>query len=98
MHSETYVRDELARERTELANERTFLSYSRTSIMLLASGISLLKIFPEQSHWVLLGYTLIPLGALTGLAGYWRFMRMKRLIARIAARNGSAGNGEGAHE
>lgn len=38
------TRDWLALERTKLANERTFLAYFRTAIVLLASGLGILKI------------------------------------------------------
>ena len=36
--------DILALERTKLANERTFLAYFRTFIVLISSGLAVLKL------------------------------------------------------
>jgi putative membrane protein len=75
------LRDTLALERTHLANERTLLAHVRTAIMVGVSGITLLKLFPD-SHWAqAMGWTLLPIGAVTVAVGLRRFMRVRiRLI------------------
>lgn len=52
--------DFLAKDRTVLANERTLLAYVRTALMMLASGITFIKLnlfqgdpFTEKLGWVL---------------------------------------------
>ena len=42
------LRDHLAIDRTKLANIRTFLAYFRTALLVCASGISFIKIFPNE--------------------------------------------------
>jgi len=79
---EMILRDHLAYDRTILANERTLLAYLRTMIALLAAGATLIKIFPEERTFVVIGTILIVLGILTGVGGAVRFFFvMKRLAA-----------------
>ena len=78
----TTLRDELAMDRTRLANERTFLAYTRTAIMLLLSGVTLMKLFPHDTAMVFLGLALLPLGAATGLFGVIHTARMNLRIRR----------------
>lgn len=77
------LRDHLAYDRTVLANERTLLAYARTVIALLASGGTLIKIFPEEAHLVSLGWFLLGFGVFTGLIGLLRFIAMRRKLARV---------------
>ena len=74
------IRDLLALDRTVLANERTLLSYIRTSLMLAASGFTLVKVLPESTEFIILGYILLPLAACTFAYGYWRFRRTRRAL------------------
>ena len=76
------LRDHLAIDRTKLANERTLLAYLRTAIMFLVSGVSLIKLFPEDDVLVVLGMVLGPIGAVVGLIGAVQFLKMKRRIRR----------------
>jgi putative membrane protein len=72
--------DSPSRMRTALANERTLLAYVRTSIMLAFSGISAIKIFPNDRVIVIIGLILIPLALGAGLYGYWRFVKVRDRI------------------
>ena len=64
--------DVLAIDRTRLANERALLSCIRTGLMLLVSGISLLKLFEGVLVMEVLGAVLIPAGILTAVLGLRR--------------------------
>lgn len=66
-----------ARLRTMLANERTLLAYVRTSIMLAFSGITAIKIFPEDRFFLVMGIILVPVAAGVGLFGYMHFRRVR---------------------
>jgi len=74
------LRDELALDRTKLANERTLLAYVRTAIMLLVSGVSLLKLFPESFAAVSSGWVLNALGGAVAVTGLLRFVRVRRSL------------------
>ena len=67
------LRDHLARDRTVLANERTLLAYIRTAIALLASGGTLLTVFPASLSLRAVGGLLIVLGIAITIFGGWRF-------------------------
>ena len=73
------TRDWLAIERTKLANERTFLAYFRTFIVLLAGGVSVLKIelFSELRF---LGYMLTFTSPIILLIGLVRLFRVRKAI------------------
>ena len=77
---ELILRDRLAGDRTVLANERTFLAYIRTAIMLLVSGITLVKLFPNDSTLLILGSFLIPVGFGVVVIGYIRFCTIQRRL------------------
>ncbi len=78
---ELITRDYLAIERTRLANERTFLSYFRTAVVLLSSGIAVLKleVLEEISD---LGLFLLLLGPAIMVLGIIRFLYVKRQIKK----------------
>ena len=75
------LRDHLAYDRTVLANERTLLAYLRTAIALLAAGVTLVKIFPDESSMVKLGSILLAIGGATAVIGIWRFVAVTRKLA-----------------
>jgi len=77
------LRDELARERTVLANERTLLAYVRTAIMLLASGITLVKLLRVDTGLRVIGFILIPLAFAVGVMGYLRYRKMRRELKLV---------------
>jgi putative membrane protein len=79
---ELILRDYLATDRTILANERTFLAYIRTALAFFLSGISLVKFFGALLFEII-GWVLIPLGAMTCVIGLMRYLKMNRLVRRI---------------
>jgi putative membrane protein len=72
-------RDYLAMDRTTLANERTLLAYGRTALMILATGITLIKLFNSPGVAVL-GYILIPLSVAMFLIGLHRYLKIRHAI------------------
>jgi len=77
-----FLRDELARDRTLLANERTFLAYLRTAIMLMASGVTVLKVFDGEGEVIALGVATTVVGIVVAVLGYARFQKMRAHIAQ----------------
>lgn len=73
----------LALIRTDLANERTLLAYGRTALMLVATGVSLVKFFDLSFDFVLIGWGLIVIGGIVGLIGMIRFARLKRRLDAV---------------
>ncbi len=82
LHHELILRDRLAADRTVLANERTFLAYARTALALTVGGITLVRFFGHGLTDIL-GWVLIPLGALTLAVGTRAYLRMRTRIAEI---------------
>jgi len=68
-------RNELAVERNELANERTLLAYARTSIMGFITGITMFKLYPENSAVQVLGWISVGVSAVIILIGVVKFVR-----------------------
>jgi len=73
--------DVLAIDRTQLANERTLLAWVRTSLMMLASGVTLIKLFEGVFYVELFGFSLLPVSAVTAIYGVQRFIQMRGQIA-----------------
>lgn len=73
------LRDYLAIDRTILANERTFLAYVRTALTLFVAGVSLVQFFNITLIQVI-GWSLIPLGAITLIIGLTKNRKMKNKI------------------
>lgn len=73
-------RDHLAIERTRLANERTLLAWMRTSLMMLVSGITLLKLFQDVLIMEVLGGVLIPTSLFLAALGGFRYWRTRSSI------------------
>lgn len=80
---ELTLRDHLARDRTVLANERTLLSYVRTGFGMLAGGVTLIKLFPEDGWLWSIGVGLLAAGGLVTLIGMWRFLVVNARMQRI---------------
>lgn len=76
------LRDVLAIDRTRLANERTLLAWIRTALMLLVSGVTLIKVFEGVMALELLGFALIPLAILVATLGLRRYLQTRRLISQ----------------
>lgn len=81
------ISDRLAATRTEMANERTLLSYVRTALALAAAGIALVHVFSDPTI-VLIGWLLVPVGALLLLFGTTRFRRGQRHVAAFLEARG----------
>jgi putative membrane protein len=94
------LRDHLARDRTVLANERTLLSYIRTAIALLASGGTLLTVFPASLTLRAIGGLLIFAGIAITIFGGWRFTVVAGHMRKVGtgcdtpAREGAEEGGE----
>ncbi len=77
------LRDHLAVDRTTLANERTLLAYIRTALAILITGVSLIKFFDSLALEIT-GWVLIPIAIVVMGAGIKRYIRMDKIIHRIA--------------
>jgi len=77
------LRDVLAIDRTRLANERTLLAWLRTAIMLVVSGVTLIKLFQSVFFMEAIGAVLIPVGLLTATWGFRRYLHTCRLIEEV---------------
>lgn len=73
------IADRLAVTRTALANERTLLAYARTGLALMAGGVGLAQLIHDPDL-VLLGWSLVPAGALVFIAGVVRFRQTRRAL------------------
>ena len=74
------LRDVLAIDRTRLANERTLLAWVRTAVMLLVSGMTLLKLFAGVWPLETLGAVLIPVALASVAIGLRRYLQTRSLI------------------
>lgn len=73
-------RQSLALIRTDLANERTLLAYGRTALMFTATGVTLIKFFPDSLTFNLAGWASAAIGLAIGAVGITRFTRMRRKL------------------
>ncbi|WP_182870361.1 DUF202 domain-containing protein [Stieleria mannarensis] len=73
----------LALIRTDLANERTLLAYGRSALMLVATGVSLVKFLDVSFDFVVLGWGLIGCGGIVGAIGTYRFASLKRRLNTV---------------
>lgn len=79
MAEDTFLRDQLAVQRTVLANERTLLAFVRTSLGLVAAGASSIH-FLEGVLLDALGWAFIAAGVAVVAVGAYRFRRVRGLI------------------
>ena len=79
---EMIMRDHLAADRTSLANERTLLAYIRTALAFVAGGFGLIK-FVEEQAFIILGWVLVPIGAIILIIGVIRFIDFSRTIKEL---------------
>jgi len=70
--------DQLAEDRTRLANLRTFLAFVRTAIMIFATGITFIKLFPGDEALVVIGWVLVPVALFTLALGFVLYLRMNK--------------------
>ena len=75
------LEEHFAAVRTILANERTFLAYLQTSMTLIIAGFTLIKIFSDS--WMrYFAFSLIFIGCIVILFGYFSFNRMQKFIIK----------------
>ena len=71
----------MALDRTKLANERTFLAYFRTFVVVLSSGLAIIKIDLLHSISVL-GYFFIATAGILLLIGAFRFYVVRKRLSK----------------
>jgi len=76
------VIDKLSMNRTKLALERTLLSYIRTSIVLLSSGVAILKL-EILKDLLSLSIALIAAAPLFFFFGFFRFVRTRKKLKQM---------------
>ncbi len=81
---ELILRDHLAAERTVLANERTALAYLRTVLTFLIGGATFIQFFDSLAVR-LLEWVFIPAALVVGAFGVVKYIKVKRLLARIGS-------------
>ena len=79
---ELNANNRLALTRTKLANERTFLAYFRTFVVILSSGLAIIKI-EALNNIMLLGYFLIGISVILVIIGIIRFFYVKKQVNKI---------------
>jgi putative membrane protein len=89
MNKDLVLREYLAVERTKLAAETTFLAYIRTGLYFLVAG-STLGQFVETTFWEITGPTLIVIGILIMIAGFYRYRKVKKAIVLSQQNIGNA--------
>ncbi len=77
------LRDHLAFDRTILANQRTGLAYIRTVLVALATGFTLIKLFPDDKLFLIIGLLSIGIAAITGGIGVAAHLKFQQKIATI---------------
>ncbi len=76
------IADKLAIERTNMANERTILAYFRTFIILLSSGIAIIKIdFLKEVNS--LGIILLAIAPIFLIIGVFRYLVVRKRINHV---------------
>jgi putative membrane protein len=79
---EKLLRDSLAIDRTNLANQRTLLSFIRTSIMLLATGVTIMKLLPIINPLFYTGIIAIVASVVFITIGSFSYKRVKKDISK----------------
>jgi len=79
----TILRDQLAIDRTILANNRTLLSFIRTFLMIIISGVTLLKIVSKDDFLFYIGLVLIPISFVILIIGIADYLRVKKNLKQL---------------
>lgn len=66
--------------RFTLANERTFLAWIRTALALVAGGVGVLHLLPEQPGSEILGLVVLALAFVVAASSYRRWFRTEQAI------------------
>ncbi len=81
--NKTIFRDQLAIERTKLANYRTLLAFTRTFLMIIISGVTLIKIVSKDDFLFYIGVVLIPISFVILIIGVSDYLRVKNNLKQI---------------
>lgn len=81
-HEQMILRDYLAVDRTMMTNEASYMSYIRTSLTMMAAGVTLIKIFPED-YVQIVGWGIIVIGGWLAIHGYHRFRQTDEVLRRV---------------
>ena len=74
------ISEKLAIDRTKLANERTFLSFFRSFVVMLSSGLAIIKLqFLENI--IIIGIALIIIGFMLLIYGFMHYYKVKKNIS-----------------
>jgi len=74
------ITEELAIDRTKLANERTLLAFFRTFVVLLSSGLAIIKLeFLENIY--IFGVVLMIVAVIVFLYGTIHYFKVKKRIS-----------------
>jgi putative membrane protein len=76
-------RDTLALDRTRLANHRTVLAYMRTVILLVGSGITLIKVFPDDMFLLYLGLAFFPIAVILIIIGTFVYVKTEKKLSAM---------------
>ncbi len=85
------LRDYLAAERTHLANERTLLAYERSAFIVLATAMTIFKLFENDPVMKLIASVLIPVACIISVVGIYRFRKTRAKLARFERQSGQGG-------
>ncbi len=77
------LRDHLAFDRTIPANERTVLAYMRTVLVGLVSGLTIIKLFPDDRTLVLAGYLSMAVSGIVFLIGVRNSLKFQKKIKQV---------------
>ena len=77
------LREVLAIDRTRLANERTLLAYVRSSLVIGASSVSVLRLFPTNQFLLVAAIVGLPIAVLLLVIGGTKFLQLQRTLARV---------------
>jgi putative membrane protein len=73
-------RESLTLTRTRLANERTMLAYARTVIMLVATGVTLLKLYGDTVSAAVSGWVLVAAATSVVTLEVTRYQKLARAL------------------
>ncbi len=76
---ELSISEKLAIERTELANERTFLAFFRSFVVMLSSGLAIVKLKILQNIYIL-GIILMIIAVFLLIYGIRHYFKVKKRI------------------
>ena len=77
------LRDHLAFDRTVLAVERTILAYVRTALVSFGAGVTVLKLFPDDTLLVIFAWISFVIALVSTVFGFLRFMKIRRELREV---------------